>query len=82
MSLADELLADLEDDNDEEMEEGVDTIKEEPKAPAGDGDEEDADSGGEEDAVIYDLKDEPMEINLAVASIREICKLLVSSLFA
>ncbi|XP_040169749.1 U4/U6 small nuclear ribonucleoprotein Prp31 [Anopheles arabiensis] len=75
MSLADELLADLEDDNDEEMEEGVDTIKEEPKAPAGDGDEEDADSGGEEDAVIYDLKDEPMEINLAVASIREICKL-------
>ncbi|EAA00197.5 AGAP012142-PA [Anopheles gambiae str. PEST] len=57
MSLADELLADLEDDNDEDMEEG------------------DADSGGEEDAVIYDLKDEPMEINLAVASIREICKL-------
>uniref|UniRef100_A0A182YRZ2 U4/U6 small nuclear ribonucleoprotein Prp31 n=1 Tax=Anopheles stephensi TaxID=30069 RepID=A0A182YRZ2_ANOST len=73
MSLADELLADLEDDNDEEMEE-LDTIKEEPKAAAPD--EEDADSGGEEDdAVIYDLKDEPMEINLAVASIREICKL-------
>ncbi|XP_052861768.1 U4/U6 small nuclear ribonucleoprotein Prp31 [Anopheles cruzii] len=72
MSLADELLADLEDDNDDVEE--LDEAKEEAKsaAPADNGER---DSDGEEDAMIFDVKDEPMEINVSVASIREICKL-------
>uniref|UniRef100_A0A182JDF3 U4/U6 small nuclear ribonucleoprotein Prp31 n=1 Tax=Anopheles atroparvus TaxID=41427 RepID=A0A182JDF3_ANOAO len=75
MSLADELLADLEDDNDEDEE--LEAIKEETKSVVAGGDEgiDDPDSGGEEDAVIFDVKDEPMEINVSVAAIREICKL-------
>ncbi|KFB51273.1 hypothetical protein ZHAS_00019320 [Anopheles sinensis] len=74
MSLADELLADLEDDNDEDEE--LEAIKEEPKSVApGDEGQDDPESGGEEEALIFDVKDEPMEINVSVATVREICKL-------
>lgn len=79
MSLADELLADLEDDNDDETEELLETVKQE--AP----DEVTEDpvmSGGEEEAIIMDVKDEPMEVDVKVASIREICKLRDSARLA
>ncbi|XP_053687601.1 U4/U6 small nuclear ribonucleoprotein Prp31 [Sabethes cyaneus] len=69
MSLADELLADLEDDNDDSEE--LADIKQE--SQEGEGDQ--PLSGGEEDAIIMDVKDEPMEVDVKVASIREICKL-------
>ncbi|KXJ71059.1 U4/U6 small nuclear ribonucleoprotein Prp31 [Aedes albopictus] len=78
MSLADELLADLEDDNDE-TEELLETVKQETE------DEPEAQhqmSGGEEEAIIMDVKDEPMEVDVKVASIREICKLRDSSRLA
>ena len=64
MSLADELLADLE-ENDEEVEEEIERkieIKEEP---------EDVEMDDEE--IILDEK--PMDIDLSVSSIRHLCKL-------
>lgn len=73
MSLADELLADLEDDNDEE-DELLEEIKKEPE-PIEEDQTAGHQSGGEEEAIIMDVKDEPMEVDVKVASIREICKL-------
>lgn len=74
MSLADELLADLEDDNDEE-DELLEEIKKEPEPiddQAGGAGHQEID---DEEAIIMDVKDEPMEVDVKVASIREICKL-------
>lgn len=78
MSLADELLADLEDDNDE-TEELLETVKQETEDEPEDQHQM---SGGEEEAIIMDVKDEPMEVDVKVASIREICKLRDSSRLA
>ncbi|XP_055630409.1 U4/U6 small nuclear ribonucleoprotein Prp31 [Toxorhynchites rutilus septentrionalis] len=71
MSLADELLADLEDDNDD-TEELLESVKQEPKYDAT---EPLVSEDEEEAAVVADVKDEPMEVDVKVDSIREICKL-------
>ncbi|XP_058464245.1 U4/U6 small nuclear ribonucleoprotein Prp31 [Malaya genurostris] len=71
MSLADELLADLEDDDDETVDPDG-TVKQEIDLEA---QEDYPQSDSDESAVINELKEEPMDVDFKVTSIREICRL-------